>query len=241
MYACHTESGPQNNPNMAVLGQNRPLREIFQKFSMKVQQRTPIDVFCPNVMLICLLYKEKTTSLYPLKKYPFFVAILRPFGPARQNLNTCEIWVRSTYVCEILFGSVEVVIREKLILSNYILRSRIIIVAAQPISRFCYHNAGNEMHGFSLIRQFPWSSTNFAISTNLYFKILFSFLAYPDLLFIQSDHNDKNRLCNAHLLYFWQCCNLVICCTTIRKLHLRKPWQKSPWRSLKVNRNDGAI
>jgi len=55
---------------MAVLGQNRPLRENFQNSSINVQYSTPIDVFFPNFMPICPVTKQ-ISLLYPLQNTHF--------------------------------------------------------------------------------------------------------------------------------------------------------------------------
>jgi len=43
-------------------------------------------ISCRSVQL-----QIKTTSLYPLQNIHLFAAILRPFSPVRQHLNTCDL------------------------------------------------------------------------------------------------------------------------------------------------------
>jgi len=67
----------QNNPKIAVLWQNHPLRENFQNSSIKAQQMTLIYAFCQNFMSICPITKKCEFNVPVTKKLPPF---LPPLG-----------------------------------------------------------------------------------------------------------------------------------------------------------------
>jgi len=105
---------------MAILGQNHPhLRGNFPNSSTKIQCGTLIDVF-PEFHADLSSYKKQLRCTRYKKTPTFFAATLRLFGPGRQNFNTWDL----TSACKILSGllSFAGIIREKPILSKYILR-----------------------------------------------------------------------------------------------------------------------
>ena len=85
------------------------LRENFQNSFIKVQYiRQRLTIF-PNFMPIYPVTKKWEFILYPLQKKlpPFSTPFCAPLAQGVKIL-TREIWVRPTYVCVILSGSVMV-------------------------------------------------------------------------------------------------------------------------------------
>jgi len=92
----------QNNPKLAVLGQNHVLRENFQNSSVRVEWRTMMCVL-PEFHANLSHYKENNFISPVTKKTPtFFAAILCCFDPGHQNFNM------PTYACKTLSASVKV-------------------------------------------------------------------------------------------------------------------------------------
>ena len=99
----------QSNPKTAVWGEITPLRANCQNSSYtKLQQRTVIGAFLPEIPADLSRYKEMRVHCTPYKKLPpFSPPFCAPFAQDTTSL-TREICVRSTYACKILSGSVKV-------------------------------------------------------------------------------------------------------------------------------------
>jgi len=106
LYACKTKNG-QNDPKMALWGNYRPLIENYRTPSIKVRQKTPIDVFCRNFIPICAVTKKCEFVAPTPKTCTFWPPFCAPLAQGAKILRL-EIWVKSTYACKILSGSVKV-------------------------------------------------------------------------------------------------------------------------------------
>jgi len=77
----------QNDPKMAVWGQNHTFKENLENSSIKVQYMTPTDVFCPNFMPICPVTKKCEFTVPVAKTCAFSPPFYAPLAQGTKILT----------------------------------------------------------------------------------------------------------------------------------------------------------